>query len=239
MKGLQKINLFVGLFLLALGVVVILLNPIKINGEENNMLVKEEIKLPNPKFSGTISLEEVLKKRRSVRSFKDEPITINDLSQLLWSVQGISDTSWGLRTAPSAGALYPLEIYVVVGNIKDLETGVYKYNPKTHSLQKVLSGDKRKELYNSALQQESIILAPVNFVIAGVFQRTAVKYGARAERYVYIEVGHAAQNLLLQATALNLGGVPIGAFYDERVKTILKFQQEEEPLYIIPIGKKY
>lgn len=211
---------------------------LKISGEAISMIKKEEIKLPEIKISGNNSFEEILYKRRSIRQYKNEPLVLDEVSQLLWSIQGITDLNWGLRTTPSAGALYPLEIYIVVGNIRNLEPGIYKYHPQKHFLIKTLDGDKRNELYTAALQQESIIQAPVNFVIAAIFQKMSIKYGSRAERYVWLEAGHAAQNLLLQTTALNLGAVPIGAFYDNEVKETLRLQKEEEPLYIIPIGRK-
>lgn len=236
----MKLKLFhiIAIILIIVVAFVLLVIPEKINGEVSQMSEQKEIKLPTQSLKGEKSLEEILNQRRSIRSYKREPLTIEELSQLLWSAQGITEKSWGLRTAPSAGALYPLEIYVVIGNVRDLEVGVYKYIPETHSIIKILDGDRRREIYNSALQQESIIQAPVNFVIAAVFQRTAVKYGDRAERYVHIEVGHSAQNLLLQATALNLGAVPIGAFYDDKIKKALNLNKDEEPLYIIPVGKK-
>lgn len=216
---------------------LLFLKPAEINGEDKMNLQKGTITLPAPQIKGKISLEEVLNKRRSVREYKNDALLLNEISQLLWSVQGITEKNWGLRTAPSAGALYPLEVYVVVGNVRNLEAGVYKYIPETHSLTKVIDGDQRKALYNSALQQESIIKAAADFVIAAVYERTSRKYGNRAERYVHFEVGHAAQNLLLQATALNLGAVPIGAFYDEKVKVALKLPENEQPLYIIPVGR--
>jgi SagB-type dehydrogenase family enzyme len=230
---------FLSSIILILFVVTTLLfiKPAEINGEDKMNLQKGTITLPAPQIKGKISLEEVLNKRRSVREYKNDALLLNEISQLLWSVQGITEKNWGLRTAPSAGALYPLEVYVVVGNVRNLEAGVYKYIPETHSLTKVIDGDQRKALYNSALQQESIIKAAADFVIAAVYERTSRKYGNRAERYVHFEVGHAAQNLLLQATALNLGAVPIGAFYDEKVKAVLKLPENEQPLYIIPVGR--
>ncbi len=231
-------NLRISFILLISLLLVLIITQTQTNGEVRDMVQKDEIKLPEPELKGNISLEEAISKRRSIRSYKREPLTIREISQMLWSVQGVTEKNWGLRTAPSAGALYPLEIYVVVGNAKDLEAGIYKYVPKNHSIIKTQDGDKRRELYNSALQQESIVQAPINFVVAAVFHRTAVKYRDRAERYVWIEVGHATQNLLLQATALNLGAVPIGAFYDEKVKTALQLPKNEEPLYIIPVGRK-
>lgn len=236
----MKFKLFriIAIILIMIISLILLVIPKMTNGEVNQMIQLKELKLPEPSLKGKKSLEEVLFRRRSVRNFKSEILLIEEISQLLWSTQGITEKNWGLRTAPSAGALYPLEIYAVVGNVKDLDAGVYKYNTEKHSLIKTLDGDRRRELYNSALQQESILQAPVSFIIAALFQRTAIKYGQRAERYVWIEVGHAAQNLLLQATALDLGAVPIGAFYDDKVKKALNLNKDEEPLYIIPVGKK-
>lgn len=227
-------KLFFPFFILLVIVMFFIIKPEKSNGETK---VMEEIKLTQPNLKGKLSLEEVLSKRRSIRDYKNEEISFEDFSQLLWSLQGITDRLNGLRTAPSAGALYPLEIYAVVGNVKGLKAGVYKYFPFSHSIKKILDGDKRKDLANSALGQESIIEGAVSFVITAVYSRTTKKYSQRGERYVIMEVGHAAQNLLLQATALNLGAVPIGAFYDNKVKSLLKLD-EEEPLYIIPVGKK-
>jgi len=227
-------KLFIPFFILLVIAIFFMIKPEKTNGETKLM---EEIKLTPPNWKGKLSLEEVLSKRRSIRDYKKEEISFEDFSQLLWSLQGITDKLNGLRTAPSAGALYPLEIYAVVGNVKGLKPGVYKYFPHSHSVKKILDGDKRKDLANSALGQESIIEGAVSFVITAVYSRTTRKYSQRGERYVMIEVGHAAQNLLLQATALNLGAVPIGAFYDNKVKSVLKLN-EEEPLYIIPVGKK-
>ncbi len=217
---------------------LILVQPVKINGEVHTMRQQEKINLPAPELKGKISLEESLAKRRSIRSYKKEALNVIEISQLLWAMQGVTERNWGLRTAPSAGALYPLEVYVVAGNVQNLESGIYKYLPDEHSIVKILSGDKRKDLYKSALQQESILEAPVVFVIAAVFERTAIKYGNRSERYVYIEAGHSCQNLLLQATSLNLGAVPIGAFYDDRVKEVINLEKNEKPIYIIPVGRK-
>lgn len=225
-------------YFLASLLLLILVPPVKFNGEVNSMLQQGKIKLPSPNLKGKLSLEETLSKRRSIRYYQKESLNINEISQLLWAMQGITEKNWGLRTAPSAGALYPLEVYIVAGNVENLDAGIYKYLPDDHSIIKVSSGDKRRELFNSALQQESILQAPVVFVIAAVFERTAVKYGIRSERYVYIEAGHSCQNLLLQATSLNLGAVPIGAFYDDRVKETINLEKKEKPIYIIPVGRR-
>lgn len=196
------------------------------------------IKLPEPNYKSNVSIEEAFLKRRSIRSYKDEPLTLFEISQLLWSAQGITDKRMGFRTAPSAGALYPLEIYVVVGKVKDLEPGVYRYRPETHDIILVLKGDKRKELYNASLQQDWVKNAPIVIVISAVFERTTSKYGERGIRYVYMEAGHCAQNIYLQCVSLNLGTVTVGAFYDEEVKKILDLQKKETPLYLMPVGKK-
>jgi SagB-type dehydrogenase family enzyme len=195
------------------------------------------IELPKPRHSSDVSIEEALLKRRSTRDYSLESLTLQEVSQLVWAAQGITDPK-GFRTAPSAGALYPLEVYVVVGDVKKLAEGVYKYNPQKHELLKVIDGDKRSELAEVALEQAWIKEATINIVIAAVYERTTAKYGNRGIRYVHIEVGHAAQNICLQATALDLGIVTVGAFYDEQVKELLSLSDEEKPLYLIPIGRK-
>jgi SagB-type dehydrogenase family enzyme len=195
------------------------------------------IKLPAVKLKGAISLEEALFKRRSVRGYSQEALTIEEISQLLWAAQGITERTRGLRTAPSAGALYPLEIHVVSGSITGLAKGVYQYRPREHGLLKVSDDDVRRKLSNAALDQESVRDAPAVLVFSAVIERTAVKYGTRATRYVHMELGHAAQNVSLQATAMNLGAVTVGAFYDDDVKSIMGMDTGESALYIMPIGR--
>ncbi|MFN3383610.1 MAG: SagB/ThcOx family dehydrogenase [Archaeoglobaceae archaeon] len=196
----------------------------------------ERIKLPEPSLDGKKSLEKTLAERRSIRDYSDEPLTIHELSQLLWSAQGITDPR-GFRTAPSAGALYPLEIYVVLGRVEGVKPGVYKYLPQTHEIVRVVEGDMREELSTAAVGQKWVKDAAIDIVITAVYERTTIKYGERGIRYVHFEVGHVAQNVLLQATALDLGAVPVGAFFDEEVKRLLNLSVEE-PLYIIAIGRK-
>lgn len=195
------------------------------------------IKLPEPRYDSETSLETALLKRRSVREYTDEPLTLAEVSQLLWAAQGITDAR-GLRTAPSAGALYPLELYLVVGNVKNLPSGIYKYNIEKHQLSRVARGDKRPDLYSVALFQSPVYDAPAVIVIAAVYERTKAKYGERAVRYVHMEAGHAAQNVYLQAETLGLGTVCIGAFEDQEVKEVLKIKEEEQPLYLMPVGRK-
>jgi len=193
-------------------------------------------RLPEPRYDSDISLEESLLKRRSVRDYSGEPLSLGEVSQLLWAAQGIT-AQWGGRTAPSAGALYPLEVYVIVGDVQELGAGVYRYEPEGHELVIVADGDMRRDLANSALGQSFVEQGAIDIVLAAVYERTTRKYGDRGIRYVHMEAGHAAQNVCLQAAAMNLGAVTIGAFHDEQVKELLNLPGEEQPLYIIPIGR--
>lgn len=188
-----------------------------------------EIAMPAPSLEGEMSLEEVVANRRSLREFTEQPLSMEEISQLLWAAQGITDPR-GLRASPSAGALYPLELYVAVAE------GAYHYLPQAHTLQVISEEDIRHHLWEAGLSQGALQQAPSIFVIAGVYQRTEAKYGERAERYVKLEAGHAAQNILLQAVAFGLGAVPIGAFYDDRVQAALALSPDHQPLYLIPVG---
>lgn len=188
------------------------------------------VTLPDPTLQGRMSLEETLAQRRSLRQFAGRSLSQAELGQLLWAAQGISSPE-GLRTAPSAGARYPLEVYVV------LPEGVYHYQPQGHRLDLHLAGDQRAALHAVTLRQDAVLQAPAVLVIAAVYERTAERYGAeRTPRYVHMEVGHAAQNVLLQAVALGLGAVPVGAFYDEDVQQVLALPDDQAPLYLIPVG---
>ena len=190
---------------------------------------RPEINLPAPDEIGSRSLEEVIGARRSIREYADRPLDPTALSQLLWATQGETSAS-GKRAAPSAGALYPLEVYVVD------RTGVYHYVPEGHRLKRMVEGDLRSELSAAALDQVGVAEAAAVFVITAVEARTAAKYGDRAGRYMTLEAGHAAQNLLLQAVALDLGAVPVGAFDDADVQRVLSLPADHEPLYLIPVG---
>lgn len=196
----------------------------------------EIIKLSKPKYDSKTSVEKTLLERRSIREYKDTPLTIEEVSQLLWSAQGIT-TPQGFRTAPSAGALYPLELYIVVGKVTNLSAGIYKYKPHSHELMLITKGDKRTELCNAALGQSCIKDGAINIVFSAVYERVTKRYGERGIRYVHMEVGHSAQNVSLQAISLNLGTVVIGAFYDDKVKKVMNMPDEEEPLYIMPVGR--
>lgn len=195
-----------------------------------------EIRLPQPQRDGKVSLERCLAQRRSVRAFRDAPLSLSELSQLLWAAQGITGGE-RLRTAPSAGALYPLEVYVVAGKVEGLAPGIYKYRPSGHSLVQMAPEDRRRALAEAALNQQFIAEAPAVFVIAGVYERTAKRYGERAPRYVHIEVGHVGQNICLQAVALGLASVTVGAFRDAEVQRVVGMPAEEAALYILPVGR--
>jgi len=196
----------------------------------------EFINLPAVRHNGGITVEQALAKRRSVRHYRDDPLSLNEISQLLWSAQGVTD-SRGFRTAPSAGALYPLEIYLVAGNVSTLSPGIYKYLSLEHTLAKISHGDQRTALSRAALNQSSVRNAPVVLVFCCIYERTTIKYGKRGIKYVHMEAGHAAQNVFLQAASMGLGAVVIGAFSDKKVKAVLIVKEDEMPLYIMPVGK--
>lgn len=200
-------------------------------------LAEERIALPPPQLKGSGSLEEALQARRSVRRYSKESLELNEVAQLAWAAQGITKNR-RFRTAPSAGALYPLELYLLAGNVKGLEPGLYHYLPHQHALEKIADTDMRTELAGSAYNQKALSRAPAVFVITGVKKRTERKYRGRAERYVYIEAGHAGQNLLLQATSLGLGSVIIGAFFDNTVRDLLGLPDTHQPISLLPVGKR-
>jgi len=196
------------------------------------------LKLPSPVTVGAMSVEEAIFRRRSKREYLDKPLDGFQLSQLLWASQGITEPRWGLRAAPSAGGTYPLEIYAVVGEncVRDLRAGIYRYNPKDHTIILVASGDFRAELSAAALSQQWVAKAPVNIVVTAVYERTTRIYGSRGVRYVDMEAGHVGQNVYLIATAMGLGAVVVGAFHDEQVRQVLRLPKDQVPLYVIPVG---
>ncbi|MEM2341022.1 MAG: SagB/ThcOx family dehydrogenase [Candidatus Bathyarchaeia archaeon] len=207
------------------------------------ILLDDRILLPLPRKVSELTVEEVILLRRSIREYTSEPVNLSDLAMILWAAYGITEPKWGFRASPSAGATYPLEIYVVIGErgVKYPEDfvgeGVYKYEPHSHTLLLVKRGDNRRELMDAALGQNWVGEAPLNIVICAVFERTAQVYGERGRvRYVPMEAGHAGQNIYLMATALKYGAVVVGAFNDDQVAKTIGSKPEEKPLYIIPIG---
>ncbi|NBB72698.1 MAG: SagB/ThcOx family dehydrogenase [Bacteroidetes bacterium] len=197
----------------------------------------QSVELPTPDRTGTMSVERALNQRRSVRAYQGEAMTLDDVSQLLWAAQGITHAN-GYRTAPSAGALYPIELHVVAGRVEGLAPGVYRYRPGDHLLVATERRDRRADLARAALGQPWVQAGAIAMVITAVYERTARKYGGRAPRYAHIEAGHVAQNIYLQATARNLGTVIVGAFDDADVKAVLNLPDGEEPLAIMPVGRR-
>jgi SagB-type dehydrogenase family enzyme len=201
---------------------------------------EQVIPLPTPyqKNELGVTFEQALAERRSVRTYRQDALSLKEVSQLVWAGQGITDAASGYRTAPSAGATFPLELYVIAGNVEGLAQGVYRYHPFSHELHLIRAGDKREPLFRAALSQSSIRDAPASLVFSAVYERTTQRYGERGIRYVHMEVGHAAQNVYLQAVSLGLGTVVIGAFNDQDVADTLQLPENEIPLYILPVGIK-
>jgi SagB-type dehydrogenase family enzyme len=200
-------------------------------------LLVETIRLPAPRPDGDMSVERALFTRRSIRDYKEVPLTLAEVAQILWAAQGITDLREGFRTAPSAGATYPLELYLVAGNVQGVRAGVYRYVPLRHEIVRVRDGDVRGPLAAAALGQAWIARGATVVVIAAAYERTTRRYGERGIRYVHMEAGHAGQNVYLQAVALRLGTVVVGAFDDDRVRRILQTPQGEHVLYLMPVGR--
>lgn len=204
---------------------------------EEKASVAENIKLPAPSRTGRVAVERALDARRSLREFGGGALDLRSLAQVLWAAQGVTGPE-GQRTAPSAGALYPLEIHVVAGDVAGLPAGVYRYVPADHVLVRAASGDRREALAAAALDQDWMARAPAILVIAAIQERTARKYGARSERYVPFEAGCAAENAALQAVALGLGTVVVGAFRDDAVTAVAALRSGERPIAIMPVGRR-
>lgn len=208
--------------------------------------VDEGIDLPEPRLDSDVSVEETLQGRRSIRAYEDKPLTLEEISQILWSAYGITRPiedgpdflRGGLRTAASAGALYPLEVYLVARNVDGLAPGVYWYKSETHQLAIISSEDRWEALSDAGLNQPHFNTAAAALVYSAVFERNTEKYGDRGrERYVCMDLGHSAQNVYLQAYALKIGTCAIGAFSDMALMQAIGMTREEEPLYIMPLGK--
>lgn len=196
------------------------------------------MRLPQPGIKGDVSVETTIKNRRTIRSLSSEHLTLEQFSQLLWAAQGITENRGFKRAAPSAGALYPMDIYGVIGtnSVRGLEAGVYHYEIKGHAVSLVSKGDLRNEVARAALSQMWMARSPLNFVITAEYDRITIKYGRRGVRYALIEAGHIGQNIFLQAEALGLGAGIVGAFHDEEVIRVMKIPSSHEPLLIMPVG---
>ena len=209
----------------------------KVNG---NIQEGRHMKLPKPKTHGEVSLETAIKQRRTIRSFTSEPLSLEQCSQLFWAAQGITEDRGFKRAAPSGGALYPMDIYAVVGEncVKGLESGAYHYEPKSHAVSLVSKGDLRNKVAGAALSQMWMATAPLNILITAEYYRITSKYGKRGIRYAIIEAGHIGQNILLQSETMGLGAGVVGAFNDEKVKQVVNIPPNYEPLLILPVGYK-
>jgi SagB-type dehydrogenase family enzyme len=185
--------------------------------------------LPDPRTTGPLSLEEAIGRRRSIREFSPDRLRLDHVSQLLWAAQGVTGDH-GYRAAPSAGAFYPLELYVITAD------GMDHYEAEGHSLLRVVAGDLREAVRAESMDQACITSAPAVFLFTAVYERTCREYGGRGRMYVHMDVGHAAQNLLLQAEVLGLAGVPVAAFDPGGLARVLSLPEEEEPVYLVPIG---
>jgi SagB-type dehydrogenase family enzyme len=213
--------------------------PFRVDGTDDDWGTGETVALPTPREEGDVSIEEAIADRRSRRRFGGRELERHELGQLLWAAQGVTDRMTGHRASPSAGARYPLEVYVVVGSpgVEGLEGGVYHYRPRSHELARGRTGDLRSDLRAAALDQEFVDEAAVDVVVCAVDERTTRRYGNRGRlRYVPMEAGHAGQNIYLQAEALGLSTVSVGAFRDQRVRDVLAAPADQRPLYIFPVG---
>ena len=199
----------------------------------------KKIKLIKPNISTKNFFNEILIKRKSIRDFSEKPINIQELSYLLWASTGIQRKEFGydFRTAPSAGALYPIETYLIINNVENVPKGVYHYLIKDHALEELKLGDLSIDIAKAALDQNMCATTSVVFVWTAIFKRSKCKYGQRAYRYIYLDTGHIAQNLVLASTSLNLGSCPIAAFYDDEVNKIIGVDGvEESVIYMCVVG---
>lgn len=201
--------------------------------ENGDVSVGDTIELPDPVFESEISLEETLVSRRSVRSYEDRPLNLDVVSQLLWAAQGIT-ADWGARTAPSAGGLFPMVIYMVVTDVEGLAPGVWEYNPTDHTITLVKEGELRDDLMEAGLGQDAIGNAPATIILSAIPSITEIKYGDRTMRYIDTEVGAICQNIYLQCEVLGLGTVAIGAFYDDQVAEVVGTSASVR--LIMPVG---
>ncbi len=233
----RKFLSILGRWLAAIGLLIIL--PVKKAAPQSvRQILGASMKLPEPKTKGQISVEQAIQQRRTVRAYSQQILPLEGLSQLLWSAQGITGRRGLKRAAPSAGALYPMDLYAVVGRraVTQLEAGVYHYDLEEHGLTMVNKQDLRKDVARACLSQMWMASAPINLVITAEYQRITGKYGQRGIRYAYIEAGHIGQNIFLQAEALGLKAGIVGAYHDEKLIEIMTIPLTHEPLLVMPIG---
>jgi SagB-type dehydrogenase family enzyme len=198
------------------------------------------MRLPDPQYEGDVSLERAIRGRRTIRSFDGKALSLRQVSQLLWSAQGITELGGFKRAAPSAGALYPMDIYAVVGAgcVEGLDPGIYHYEPEDQSISQGRGEDVRGDVARASLRQTWMAQAPLNLVITAEYSRITGKYGQRGIRYAMIEAGHIGQNIFLQAHAMGLAAGIVGAFDDEKIIRVMGITKTHEPLLVMPVGYK-
>jgi SagB-type dehydrogenase family enzyme len=216
----------------------IFMQPVEVKYQSRQILAT--VDLPQAEISSNMSVDQAIQNRRSVRSFSATTLTLNDVSQLLWAAQGITDSERNFRATPSAGHVFPMEVYLVSGNgsVQELEAGIYHYNPFNNTLEKIVKGDQRYNLSKAAHQQKWVNDAPISLVVTGNYQKMQDKYpeGNISTRFVDMEAGHIGENIYLEAVSRGLGTVAIGSFYDDQMINLLKLPSNETPLYIYPVG---
>ena len=195
--------------------------------------------LPDPSWDGELTLGKAIQRRRSIRQYRDQALSNQDLSRLLHAMQGVTESRRSFRASPSAGALYPIEVYAVVRDVEDVEQGVYHYAVREHTLERIKSGDFSRRVMAAGAMQTFIGEAQVCFVLSAIFQRTRWRYRERAYRYILLEAGHIAQNLYLAAAALGLGCCAVGAFRDQALDEVVGMggDEGEASLYLLPVGQ--
>ncbi|MEM4718185.1 MAG: SagB/ThcOx family dehydrogenase [Desulfurococcaceae archaeon] len=192
-----------------------------------------EVKLPEP--SKDTPLSQLLLRRKSIRRYKSDALTHSELSCMLWATYGLVNRR--RHVVPSAGATYPVEIYVFIKNVIGLKQGIYRYDEVKHSLILVKEGDFSRDLAKACLDQSWVRDAPINIVIVARYEKTTSWYGDRGLRYIHFEAGHIGQNIYLAATELGLGTVAVGAFIDESIAELIGLGKEYIVLYVFPVGK--
>ena len=246
-KYVLVVIVLLSIFLAVYTAYSIFMQPDDITEVKNGSQVKNQsreilkvINLPQAEIESNMSVDQAIQNRRSVRSFSGTPLTLKDISQLLWAAQGITDSERNFRATPSAGHVFPMEVYLVAGNgsVKQLESGIYHYNPFNNTLEKIVEGDQRYNLSQAAHQQKWVNDAPISLVITGNYQKMRDKYPDEdlSKRFVDMEAGHVGENIYLEAVSRGLGTVAIGSFYDDQMINLLKLPSAETPLYIYPVG---
>ena len=213
-----------------LGIILACFATLGLGQRRARTLNQKIIQLTDPNLTGTLSFEEALTRRRSVRQFSTQPLRRSQIGQLAWAGQGVTDAERGLRTAPSAESLYPMELFIATNE------GLFTYRPAEHSLQQTMEQDVRSELARATLTPDPVAAAPCSIIVAGSSRKISARVGSRAKTFVAMEAGHIAQNIQLQAVCLGLGAVPIGGLDMTAVRKICRMSRELDPLYVICVG---